>query len=95
MRAATDIAKHGGSLTAPSGAARPRRGAGIPRGTGPQGTLLKRPSAAASISPFMRDQPQRSTWLCPTPGDRARMLDMERRLAPFRAATFGIVALAL
>ena len=43
----------------------------------------------------MRDQPQRSTWLCPTPGDRARVLDMERRLAPFRTATFGIVALAL
>ncbi len=35
------------------------------------------------------------TWLCPTPEDRARVLDMERRLKPLRAMTFGSLGLAL
>jgi diguanylate cyclase (GGDEF)-like protein len=35
------------------------------------------------------------SWLCPEPGDRSRMLDMERRLAPVRTVTFVILAFAL
>ncbi|MFL5822223.1 MAG: diguanylate cyclase [Solirubrobacteraceae bacterium] len=35
------------------------------------------------------------TWLCPTPSDRARVLDMERRLRPVRNVAFGALALAL
>src|SRR5690349_17375736 len=43
----------------------------------------------------MPDNSPPTSWLCPTPGDRSRMLDMERRLAPVRSATFVILALAL
>ncbi len=35
------------------------------------------------------------TWLCPTPQDRARVLDMERRLKPLRLMTFGSLGTAL
>jgi len=35
------------------------------------------------------------TWLCPTVDDRRHLLDMERRLPPVRAITFGSVCLAL
>jgi diguanylate cyclase (GGDEF)-like protein len=36
----------------------------------------------------------RPTWLCPTPFDRERLLDMERRLTPARAALYGSLAVA-
>lgn len=42
--------------------------------------------AAASFQP---------TWLCRTPRERARMLDMERRLAPVRHLVFAAIAAAL
>ena len=35
------------------------------------------------------------TWLCRTPRERARMLDMERRLAPVRHLCFAGIAVAL
>src|SRR5688572_2134090 len=35
------------------------------------------------------------SWLCPDREDRARLLDMEPRLKPVRAATLAILALAL
>ena len=35
------------------------------------------------------------TWLCRTPRERERMLDMERRLAPVRHLCFGAIAIAL
>ncbi len=53
---------------------------------------------------MLREQPMRNTmdpgayektWLCPTPEDRARVLDMERRLKPLRSLTFGSLGLAL
>ncbi len=37
----------------------------------------------------------RPTWLCRTPRERARMLDMERRLAPVRHLCFAAIAVAL
>jgi diguanylate cyclase (GGDEF)-like protein len=37
----------------------------------------------------------RSSWLCRDDMDRERMLDMERRLAPVRKATIGILGLGL
>ena len=40
--------------------------------------------AAASFQP---------TWLCRTPRERARMLDMERRLAPVRHLVFAAIAI--
>jgi diguanylate cyclase (GGDEF)-like protein len=36
-----------------------------------------------------------ATWLCPTELDRERLLDMERRLKPVRAAAFGVLVVAL
>jgi len=36
-----------------------------------------------------------ATWLCPTPRDRARMLDMEQRLAPVRHICFAAIAAGL
>ena len=36
-----------------------------------------------------------ATWLCPTPRDRARMLDMEQRLAPVRHVCFAAIAAGL
>jgi diguanylate cyclase (GGDEF)-like protein len=35
------------------------------------------------------------SWLCPEPADRARALDMEERLRPFRRAAFAVLAAAL
>jgi diguanylate cyclase (GGDEF)-like protein len=35
------------------------------------------------------------SWLCPRPGDRDRLLDLDRRLAPYRGATFALLAAAL
>jgi diguanylate cyclase (GGDEF)-like protein len=35
------------------------------------------------------------SWLCPEELDRARMLDMDRRLAPVRRLALGVLALAL
>jgi diguanylate cyclase (GGDEF)-like protein len=35
------------------------------------------------------------SWLCPNPGDRERLLDMEQRLAGVRAAAFGVLTLAV
>src|SRR4051812_17021599 len=35
-----------------------------------------------------------TTWLCPNPGDRERLLDMEERLAPVRRAAFGVLVFA-
>ena len=43
----------------------------------------------------MRDDLYKGTWLCPWPGDRARMLDMERRLRPVRAVTFATLGITL
>ncbi len=43
----------------------------------------------------MRDKSTAGTWLCPESGDRARMLDMERRLAPVRSVTFATLAATL
>ena len=37
----------------------------------------------------------RPTWLCTDPGDRERLLDMEVRLKPVRAVTFGLLAVGL
>ena len=36
-----------------------------------------------------------ASWLCPEPGDRARVVDMEGRLRPVRNLAFGALALAL
>jgi diguanylate cyclase (GGDEF)-like protein len=36
-----------------------------------------------------------TTWLCPNPGDRERLLDMEQRLTAVRAAAFGVLTLAI
>ncbi|HEV7750451.1 MAG TPA: GGDEF domain-containing protein [Baekduia sp.] len=35
------------------------------------------------------------SWLCPEPADRARAVDMEERLRPFRKGSFVVLALAL
>jgi diguanylate cyclase (GGDEF)-like protein len=35
-----------------------------------------------------------ASWLCPNPGDRERLLDMEARLAPVRTAAFAVLVLA-
>ncbi|MCW3039496.1 MAG: hypothetical protein JWM31_1401 [Solirubrobacterales bacterium] len=35
------------------------------------------------------------SWLCPNPGDRDRLLDMEHRLKPVRGVTMGVLAVAL
>jgi diguanylate cyclase (GGDEF)-like protein len=35
------------------------------------------------------------SWLCPEPGDRARVIDMERRLRPVRNLAFGALGVAL
>jgi diguanylate cyclase (GGDEF)-like protein len=35
------------------------------------------------------------SWLCPEPADRARAVDMEERLRPFRRASFVVLAVAL
>ncbi len=43
----------------------------------------------------MRAADHQPTWLCPEPGDRARMLDMERRLTPVRGVTFAMLAFTL
>jgi diguanylate cyclase (GGDEF)-like protein len=37
---------------------------------------------------------ERGTWLCPTPFDRARLLDMESRLRPARTVMYGSLAVA-
>ena len=42
-----------------------------------------------------RDQQPGGSWLCPTEADRARALDMERRLQPVRAITFAMLAIVL
>jgi len=36
-----------------------------------------------------------TSWLCPNPGDRERLLDMEQRLHGVRAASFGVLTLAI
>jgi diguanylate cyclase (GGDEF)-like protein len=36
-----------------------------------------------------------TSWLCPNPGDRERLLDMEQRLHGVRAAAFGVLTLAI
>ena len=35
------------------------------------------------------------SWLCPNPGDRERLLDMEQRLTGVRAAAFGVLTAAI
>ncbi|UUY03822.1 diguanylate cyclase [Svornostia abyssi] len=40
-------------------------------------------------------QTQGTSWLCPAEADRARLLDMERRIKPVRAAAMGILGAAL
>ena len=40
-------------------------------------------------------EPAQQSWLCRDDGGRDRLLDMERRIRPQRAATFGVLALAL
>lgn len=41
------------------------------------------------------DQTPRTSWLCPAEADRARLLDMERRIKPVRVAAMGILGAAL
>lgn len=41
------------------------------------------------------DADARGTWLCPTPFDRERMVDMEARIAPARALMFGSLGLGM
>lgn len=36
-----------------------------------------------------------TSWLCPHPGDRERLIDMDERLAPVRSAAFGVLTLAI
>lgn len=36
-----------------------------------------------------------TSWLCPREGDRERLVDMESRLRPWRAAALGVLAVAL
>jgi diguanylate cyclase (GGDEF)-like protein len=36
-----------------------------------------------------------TSWLCPNPGDRERLLDMEQRLTPVRTAAFGVLTLTI
>ena len=45
----------------------------------------------------MRVQSQESgtSWLCPNPGDRERMLDMEQRLHGVRTIAFGVLTAAI
>ncbi len=43
----------------------------------------------------MREQGDKGTWLCPTPFDRTRLLDMEARLKRARALMYGAVAAGL
>ena len=38
---------------------------------------------------------RRLSWLCTTQADRERVLDMEQRLKPLRAGSFGVLAVAL
>ncbi len=40
-------------------------------------------------------QTQGTSWLCPAEADRARLLDMERRIKPVRVAAMGILGAAL
>jgi diguanylate cyclase (GGDEF)-like protein len=35
-----------------------------------------------------------TSWLCPNPGDRERLLDMEERLGPVRGAAFAVLVFA-
>ena len=42
----------------------------------------------------MREQGDNGTWLCPTPFDRTRLLDMEVRLSRQRALMYGALAVA-
>jgi diguanylate cyclase (GGDEF)-like protein len=53
--------------------------------------LRERPATRAAEP---RALERKGSWLCPTAADRERMLDMDRRLAPVRAATIAILALA-
>jgi diguanylate cyclase (GGDEF)-like protein len=39
--------------------------------------------------------PYQPSWLCPEPSDRARLIDMERRLRPVRNLAFGALGVAL
>src|SRR3954451_5026094 len=43
----------------------------------------------------MREEGDKGTWLCPTPFDRTRLLDMEARLKRARALMYGAVAAGL
>jgi diguanylate cyclase (GGDEF)-like protein len=48
-------------------------------------------------APFMRAKAvePRVSWLCATRADRERVVDMEQRLKPLRAWSFGVLAVAL
>ena len=56
--------------------------------------LGRRRAARAERASRTQVVEREGTWLCPTPADRERMLDMDRRLAPVRRATLAILALA-
>ena len=56
--------------------------------------LGRRDGARAKRASRMPVVEHEGSWLCPTPADRERMLDMDRRLAPLRRATLAILALA-
>ena len=43
----------------------------------------------------MQEQGDKGTWLCPTPFDRTRLLDMEARLSRARALMYGAIAAGL
>jgi diguanylate cyclase (GGDEF)-like protein len=43
----------------------------------------------------MRSAGEENTWLCPTPEDRARVVDMEQRMRPVRLLSFALMAITL
>ncbi len=81
--ALTELRRCAGSQFDPAVVVRLRDGGAGARGRRPARRLMPAPDAF---------QP---TWLCRTPRERARMLDMERRLAPVRHLCFAAIAVAL
>ena len=64
------------------------------RFTGSSG-LNRRPLDADKFTVSASRVPFEPSWLCPTPSDRVRVLDMEQRLRPVRNLAFGALAVAL
>jgi hypothetical protein len=51
--------------------------------------------ARADVDAMAREAVDRISWLCETPADRERVVDMEQRLKPLRATSFAVLAVAL